>query len=247
MHALTVGKSKAYYQLRTSLGPVQPKPPVADQKRKFVRDCRKACETFGVKRHRGYTKNWEQVAAAIAEPGIFGAYTHGDPCPDNTLRADGEMKILDFEFGDFRLALLDGAYGRIHFPTCWCVSRIPYDITLKMESAYRQEFVKGCPQASDDERFGQAVVAACAFFANWSFARVSRIIEKDENDPIITGRQRIILRLDKLAQACEEFGHLQALGETTHDLAEKLCEVWGIKAVPVYPAFEGRRNPKSSK
>lgn len=39
-------------------------------------------------------------------------YTDGDPCPDNCVPAGDRLRLFDFEFCNFRQALLDGAYGR---------------------------------------------------------------------------------------------------------------------------------------
>ena len=61
----------------------------------------------------------------MENPGPFHAYIHGDPCPDNVFFIDGEMLLIDFEFGRFGHALRDALYGRMPFPTCWCCNRLP--------------------------------------------------------------------------------------------------------------------------
>jgi tRNA A-37 threonylcarbamoyl transferase component Bud32 len=101
----------------------------------------------------------EALMASMSESGPFLAYTHGDPCPDNCLLSDSRVCLVDFEVAGFRHVLIDGVYGRIHFPTGWCVNRIEQRIVQQMELAYRAELVKGCPEAADDVQFYHAIVA----------------------------------------------------------------------------------------
>ena len=77
------------------------------------------------------------VAQVMADPGPFLAYTHGDACPDNSVLAGDRLRLFDYEFGNFRHALLDGVYGWIRFPTCWCVRDIPASVVSEMETVYR--------------------------------------------------------------------------------------------------------------
>ena len=167
----------------------------------------------------------------------FMAYSHHDPCPDNCLLVGQAMKLLDFEFGCFRHALLDGVYGRIHFPTCWCVNRLPAGVYNQMEQVYRRELVQGCPEARDDELFNQVLVEACA----WQMLRSLSIgvLEEDGQWGIATHRQRVLLRLDRLAEITGEVGHLEVLGSTTEDLAVALRQQWAkeLDEMPLYPAF----------
>jgi hypothetical protein len=172
-------------------------------------------------------------------------YTHGDPCPDNWVWAGERLRLFDFEGGAFRHALTDGVYGRIHFPTCWCVNRLPDRIQPLMESAYRAELARGCPAAQDDQLFERAVVEACAY---WTLRHCSRnmrtilqVIDEDFEWGIATVRQRVLLRAGILEQLTAESGHLVALGATFADLAAKLRARWPAEAdtMPYYPAFRG--------
>jgi hypothetical protein len=180
------------------------------------------------------------LRATILDPGPFLAYIHGDPCPDNWLMTGEGMKLLDFEFGRYGLALLDGVYGRAHFPTCWCVSRLPPDLPVQMEAAYRAELVQGCPAAADDQLFYPAVVAACAYWAITScqWYPVDKLMAKDEVWGKATLRQRIILRLGIAARLAAEHGALEALGQVFEQCAARLGERWPeATTLDLYPAF----------
>lgn len=180
------------------------------------------------------------LRATILDPGPFLAYIHGDPCPDNWLVTSAGSKLLDFEFGRFGLALLDGVYGRAHFPTCWCVSRLPAELPLQMEAVYRAELVRGCPAAADDRLFYPAVVAACAYWAiticQW--APVDKLLAEDSVWGEATMRQRIILRLNIAARLAAEHGTLEALGHTFDQLGARLRALWPeATTLDLYPVF----------
>ena len=151
------------------------------------------------------------------------------------------MRLLDFEGGMFSHALKEGVYGRIHFPTCWCVYRMPEHVPLRMEEAYRAELVKGCPAAADDRLFYRAVVDACALWMlDWYHEfPLAQLLEQDRMIVTSTVRQRFLMRSEILARTTEEFGHLEAFGETVRAIATKLSEVWTPDeyAMPYYPAF----------
>ena len=61
----------------------------------------------------------------MRDPGPWLALVHGDPCPDNVLLTPQGAALLDFEFAAPGHALLDAAYWRMGFPTCWCAGRVP--------------------------------------------------------------------------------------------------------------------------
>jgi hypothetical protein len=75
-----------------------------------------------------------------------------------------ELRLIDFEFGRLGHALMDGTYGRMIFPSCWCANRLPSRLVSKMEAVYRTELVKGCPEAQEDRIFERALVSVCGFW-----------------------------------------------------------------------------------
>jgi len=134
--------------------------------------------------------------------------------------------------------LLDAAYGRVPFPTCWCVNRLPETLVPRFEAAYRAELVKGVPEAADDAAFGQGMVVACAGWIittiSWNLAGV---LQEDSRWGIATVRQRHLLRLETFSAATEQFGHLEALGAFARQLQATLAARWPVEAMSLYPAF----------
>jgi hypothetical protein len=236
MHALTVGKRAEFERIRDRLGPRWQTPTTTEG---LLIGFAQGCNAVGVEMQPGIEDEMPAVAALVTDPGPFDVYTHGDPCPDNNLFVERGLKLIDFEFGDFRHALRDGVYGRIHFPTCWCVNRLPNYIMRRMEDAYRAELVVDCPDAEDDEIFYRAVVEACTYWVVGMFHSLThRLLDEDNEWGISTVRQRLLLRLDVLVKATEEFGYLEAIGATAQDMLAKLREVWAdVEEMPYYPAF----------
>ena len=180
-----------------------------------------------MKPHRGAKMEMKTVAAFIAAPEPFLAYTHGDPIPMNALPVGDERKLFDFEFGEFRHALRDGIYGRVCFPTWYHINRMPNDVVEKMEIAYRAELAKGCPEAADDTLFFVSVVEACAYWAIHSRLNfIEKVWKEDTNGESQPSVRFSCCVLIYLGQASEGFGHLEALGATVRDIAAKLRERW---------------------
>ncbi len=236
MHAATIGREEEYRRVREGLGAVRQDAPSEPPYREFLDGCAAAGVSLSPEAEAGAAA----VVAAMREPGPFRAYTHGDPCPDNTRLLAGGLRLLDFEFGGFRHALRDGVYGRIHFPTCWCVSRLPPELPMRMEEVYRVELVEGCPEAADDTLFRRAVVEACAHWAlNTVEWHLKAALRKEGEWGIATIRQRLLVRLDLFARLAEEAGYLEPLGAVCNKLADRLRALWPASAdqMPLYPAF----------
>ncbi|HEX6553344.1 MAG TPA: hypothetical protein VF026_11320 [Ktedonobacteraceae bacterium] len=240
MHALSIGKQSEFASIRKALGPSE----LADGYYHydwFAPTLQHTAETAGITTGHGVESELELLKETLLNPGPFLAFTQGDSCPDNCLWSNSSMRLLDFEGGMFSHALKEGVYGRIHFPTCWCVYRMPEHVPLRMEEAYRAELVKGCPAAADDRLFYHAVVEACALWMlDWYHEfPLAQLLEQDRMIVTSTVRQRFLMRSEILARTTEEFGHLEAFGETVRAIATKLSEVWTPDeyAMPYYPAF----------
>ncbi len=159
MHALTIGRQPEFDRLRDSLGP-RDKETEHYTYQWLATALYSAANDLAVTPAPGVGEELAALIEIIKAPGPFLAYTHGDPCPGNDLRVGAQLRLLDFEFGDFRHALTDGVYGRMLFPTCWCSNRVPHAVVLQMESAYRAMLMQRCTAARDDALFSQAVIDA---------------------------------------------------------------------------------------
>ncbi|SHK65060.1 aminoglycoside phosphotransferase family protein [Actinacidiphila paucisporea] len=64
------------------------------------------------------------------------ALLHGDPCPGNDLHTADGVRFIDFEHASWGSGLVELAYLRIGFPTCWCVTAAPEALLERAERAY---------------------------------------------------------------------------------------------------------------
>jgi hypothetical protein len=239
LHALTTGKQTYFDQIRKSLGPSELGSGYYSYNW-LAPTLHKTADVLNIAPAPGVDDELAALTASMQNPDPFLVYTQGDSCPDNCLFVDSTVRLLDFEGGMFSHALKEGVYGRMHFPTCWCVYRMPEHIPLRMEDVYRAELVKGCPQAGDDLQFYHAVVEACAFWMmDWYHEfPLPALLEKDHTIVTSTVRQRLLMRSEILARTTEEFGHLEAIGATVSAIAAKLCALWPeLDTMPYYPAF----------
>jgi thiamine kinase-like enzyme len=197
-------------------------------------------EGLGVVVEANDLQELRSIAAAVTNPGPFLAYIHGDPCPDNVFDSSEQLRLIDFEFGHFGHALIDAAYGRMIFPTCWCANRLPRSIVVQMESQYRTELSRGCPEAQEDSVFEAALVTICGFWLlNTLEWHLENALKEDQNWGIASIRQRILARLEAFVTTSEEFGHFPAVRGTAGRLLDLLRERWPeVLPLPMYPAFQ---------
>ena len=242
MHAGTVGHSATYERLlraRNSHAEVSAQPLTGLGER--VNELQMRLDGLGIRAGTEYSREVHSVITAIEHPGPFLSYVHGDPCPDNVFWNGDGIRLIDFEFGGFGHALADASYGRMLFPSCWCANRVPDTLVSKMETAYRTELVKGCPEAQDDRTFEAALVTACAFWLMSTLSRqLGNAMEADRTWGIATIRQRVLARLEAFTVTAEKFDQLPALRGTTSSLLEMLQTAWpDTPTLPLYPSFNG--------
>jgi hypothetical protein len=239
MHADTIGHEERYQAFRDALGP-RPGSPRPGPLEGLRSELERGFQALGIEPSPGFDEDFARVAAAWADPEPFLAYVHGDPCPDNCRIVDGRLRLLDFETGGFRHAMMDAVYGRIIFPTCWCANRLPPHAAPMMEAAYRAELARSCPAVEDDKRFRQELLHACA---SWLLCSGTWMLEKslaaDHQWGISSWRQRVLVRLDAMADSAEQFDYLLAMGATARRCTARLRELWPAEAdaMPLYPAF----------
>lgn len=241
LHAVSAGKQAAFRQLRESFGPSV----LGDGSYEYTwlaPALQEFVEALDITPARGVEGEIEQLRAVLLNPGPFLVFTQQDACPDNCLYVGSSMRLLDFEGGMFEHALKEGVYGRVHFPTCHCLYRMPTHIPLHMEEVYRAELIKGCPEAADDSLFYRAVAEACVYWMLQSklmLPPVTRMFERDRHIVGATDRERFLLRFKIAAQVTEELGYFEALGAAARAIATKLQVLWPeADNLAYYPAFQ---------
>ncbi|MEV7775623.1 aminoglycoside phosphotransferase family protein [Kitasatospora sp. NPDC086791] len=172
----------------------------------------------------------------LAAPGH--ALLHGDPCPGNDLHTGGGVRFIDFEQASLGSGLVELAYLRIGFPTCWCSTAPPAALLDAAEAAYRAAW-RGATGTGAGA--GPAdLTDACAGWLLRGDALVqraerggvdhlARAVERDWTWGTATARQRLVHRLDVVAGAAADGGdrgELRGLGRLAADLRRSMLARW---------------------
>ena len=232
MHALTLGKRDAYHGIRNALGPrrLEPDPEKTIEDRR--RTLHELADALNVAVPTEADVELPALNRILDANGPFQAYTHQDLAPGNVVLAGETVRLLDFEHGGYRHALLDGVYSAFSFQL-----RLPERIYCRMQEVYREQLVIGCPEARDDTAFGRAVVGATLWHLLGSISLSS--LEWDVPERIVVHEPRMLAQLNRFSRATEAFGHLEAMGALARDLARALRAHWPEETyrMPLFPAF----------
>ncbi|GAA3041339.1 hypothetical protein GCM10020229_60630 [Kitasatospora albolonga] len=169
------------------------------------------------------------------------ALLHGDPCPGNDLHAPDGVRFIDFEQASLGSGLVELAYLRIGFPTCWCVTSAPDPLLSRAESAYRTAWhtATGVPLADTD------LADACTGWLLRGDALVPRA-ERGTTDHLArlpahdwtwgttTARRRLTHRLGVVHQLASTRPDLTALATLCADLRNAALTRW--PTLPPVPA-----------
>ncbi len=184
-----------------------------------------------------------RVVAALARPGPFLAYTHGDPAPGNYLITPAGVRAIDFELGRYRHALIEGVHTGAHVPGCWWEERPPTAVVVRQERAYRLALEGGCPEATDIVQFRGAAVVGLAFWSlatcrAWPAIRATTLPAFRAAEATVL-RHRLLAQHTILAERCAAWGRCEALGAAAATIVARLAAQWalGARPMPRYPAF----------
>jgi hypothetical protein len=177
------------------------------------------------------------VVAEIADPGPYLSFSNGDAGSNNFLVANGDGRIIDFEFAGYRHALTDAVCLYVPGPM-WITVSDPVVAGLEVE--YRAALSRTVPQAADDRLFGFALAAACMAFA---IERLHRFPVLDGRPPGDQSRLNRIATLESAAAVAESHGALRHLTGWARRLAEVLRRRWPDVDVDLtaYEAYTPRR------
>lgn len=179
------------------------------------------------------------LAQRMRDPGPWLALVHGDPCPDNVLLTPQGAALLDFEFAAPGHALIDAAYWRMGFPTCWCAGRVPDTVAERVEQAYRDAVADAIPQARDDAKFHQeyAVAVVVRLFASLEW-HLDSALKSDSTWGIATKRNRIIWHLQAAIEAMQRADTLPGTRRVFQAWLTNFENRWpDVPPLPVFPAF----------
>ncbi|GCD98040.1 phosphotransferase [Embleya hyalina] len=182
-----------------------------------------------------------ELAALLTRLDPVGRYAllHGDPCPGNDLRTVDGVRFVDFEQAALGDGLVELAYLRIGFPTCWCAMSLPGPRSAEVEAVYAATWRAHTGRDLDPEA---SVADACA---GW-LIRGDALVERAHRDSVdhldrvpvqdfewgyISARERLVHRLGVVADTATE--PLRELGLLARELRGRLLTSWpGLRPLP---------------
>ncbi|TMJ00053.1 MAG: hypothetical protein E6G97_20950 [Alphaproteobacteria bacterium] len=180
-----------------------------------------------------------QIAKRLDEPGIWNGLVHGDPCPDNALLQNSHVRLIDYEFAGPGHVLLDAAYWRIGFPTCWCAGRIPDPIVARVEAAYRSQLGAVLGSEVNDTVFHSEMALMAAV---WLLRRLAMHLDtglkEDRMWGIASIRSRLLWYLDVTIAMTEAAEVLPEFRSVARAWSAELRTRWPSSGLlSLYPAF----------
>ncbi|MEU0372266.1 aminoglycoside phosphotransferase family protein [Streptomyces sp. NPDC006283] len=167
------------------------------------------------------------------------ALLHGDPCPGNDLHTTGGVKFIDFEQASWGSGLMELAYLRIGFPTCWCVTSASLALLNQAENAYLETW-----RSETGTDLHLDLVDACAGWLlrgealverarRGSTDHLARIPHRDWQWGTATARQRLAHRLAVVSRMTADHADLKGLSRLSTHMRQRLIARWPtIRPVP---------------
>jgi hypothetical protein len=162
-----------------------------------------------------------RVARAYAEPGLFLAFSHGDPAPSNNHIGPSSVRLLDFEYGGYRHALYDvtGWYVLCPLPETWIAD---------LHGTFRNYLVKEGAIAVDETGYREAWAAMCAYraLAILSWLPLEIVQEDRPWAEEWTMRGALLTSATRLGRATAGISGLEVLSEAGDQLARAARRRW---------------------
>jgi len=157
---------------------------------------------------------------------------HGDPCPGNDLHTGAGVRFVDFEQAALGNGLIELAYLRIGFPTCWCATALPETLLADGEAAYRRTWraATGTEVAGDLADAcaawlirGDALVE-CAHRGSADF--LARVPVEDWTWGPTSARERLVHRLGVVSTLARDRPALSGVGTLTAAMRQNMLSRW---------------------
>ncbi|KPC84954.1 phosphotransferase family protein [Streptomyces sp. NRRL S-4] len=168
------------------------------------------------------------------------ALLHGDPCPGNDLHTPDGVRFIDFEQASLGSGLMELAYLRIGFPTCWCVTRASGPLLERAEAAYRTAWHTETGTALPDTGLADACAgwlirgdALVQRAQRGTTDHLARLPDEDWTWGTTTARRRLVHRLGVVADMTADHSDLRHLGALAAALRRAALDRWpAVRPVP---------------
>lgn len=160
---------------------------------------------------------------------------HGDPCAGNDLYTADGVRFIDFEQASLGSGLVELAYLRTGFPTCWCVTAPAPDLVAEAEAAYAA--VAGpVPRAELADACAGWLIRGDALVQRAERGTVDHLAALPDRDwrwGTASARERVAHRLGVVARMSGDAPRLAATGRLCADLRQRMITRWpSIRQLP---------------
>jgi hypothetical protein len=233
LHSATAGLRAAFtaeVDSRAGDLPVDPAPMATELAGAFSSALGR-CAELGVPVPDAARDELQAIGAILSDDDGAAALTPSDTCPDNNVRADGGLRLIDFEGAQWRHIAWDAAYLRVPWPSCWCAWRMPDAVADAALRAYRARSAI----AVTDEQIAVATLGWAFVGVAWFAARALADDPPLAGDrPVPTRRAMIMHRLG----VAERLDVLPAAAALAGALRRALHARWGEVELAYAPAFQ---------
>jgi hypothetical protein len=187
----------------------------------------------------GVRDDCASVIAELGDAGPWRTFVHGDPCPDNTRieEGTGRFRIFDFEHSTYGHALTDASYVIAPFPTCWCVGRVPEDLSALAVAAYREVLADAIPLALDDRAWNDGLAVALAAPVISRGGVLAKALVEDRAWGTAGMRVRLRQWIRSFLATAEASGRFPDLCLLADGLGDELARQWPEAELPDYPGL----------
>jgi hypothetical protein len=244
LSAVTIGRRDELPGLIARYSTGLPGAPFTDTLADSVMRAPDRAAPLGVAAPAGLAAELVTVASSVRS-GQFGVFTPGDLCPDNNLLTPAGVRLMDFEAAGIYPAFLDAAYIRMPFSTCWCVFRLPADLSQAAEARYRAAVSVAWPELAEDAIWQPGLRRG---IAAWTLNSMGWLLRRSiAGDPPLDAertsprsRQLMRHRWQVLADELEAADDLPSLAALARSLLSATAD-WQADELPLYPAFRPAR------
>ena len=193
----------------------------------------------------------EAISTVFADPGCL-ALSNGDCSVVNCQIPDGHVRFFDFEEACFRHPLLDAVVLRFPYPTGGPPWRLPPQVAIQSEAAYRTELAKVFPIMQNDHLWERSMAASVAAWTIVRLARLPKVDAGPDRDPWLllppdwsapiplrSRRRQMVSILETYIASTRRANTFEAFASWCECLNDALHERWSeaSETLSLYPAF----------
>ncbi|WNG43602.1 phosphotransferase [Archangium minus] len=234
LHARTMGLQSEYELIRQALPPRHQRVRVENARYLLEHEGRllRWLSALGAEAAPGTREDLETVARALADPGPFLAFTHGDLAPSNVLFTLEGPRLLDFEYAGMRHAMYDALMWLVTVP-------FPDELVSRADITYRIALSSQCEAAQVDSQWARArATVALARTVNLFQWLPPRVLEEDrEWAPGLSERAALLHHLARCRALLAPVDGFPGLARTLQTLESRLSERWTVPPF-VWPALQ---------